>query len=451
MNKKMYIFLAGIFLTSGFFTVSAQLITQGWQYAQVAPDEKLQEPLSRRPARIDSIVQLPHRVDRPNTALWYTRRLLLRAPIYLYVQADDGAQLWQDDQRLIPDENSMVLLQGKADTSTLCIRVLNNAVKGGLSNVNFKELSNWNAFAHYKRAGDSIALLQMAMLPSLEVADMNPGAPSPISRSFTGKRLSFTAWGDSQGGWDTFALIVNQLSQHTDDAFTIGLGDLTANGRDPVQWLSFQQTLAPVLQQRPAFLIAGNHDYDNYYEDLTPRQYLQHVHGTTGGPSYFAWQQGYACFISLDPNSRFPLGFDDTQQQWLMQQLQSTAWREARWRFLLVHQPPYGQGWKGYAGDSCIQELVDSLAETHGIDFVLSGHIHDYERLSRRYGRQKTHFLILGGAGGELEPAESNLTPVMDRVIKLHHYAHFRTGKRTVMLTIRDTQGRLLDKKRFRK
>jgi predicted phosphodiesterase len=377
--------------------------------------------------------------------------LLLRAPIYLYIQADDGAQLWQDGRRIPLDENGMALLQAKPDSSTLCIRVLNNAVKGGLTNVNFKEVAQWDGFVRYKRAGDSIALLQMAELPPLAVAGLKPGSPTPISRPSTGKRMSFTAWGDSQGGWDTFAFITNQILLHTDDAFTIGLGDLTANGRDPVQWLGFQQALAPVLEQRPAFLIAGNHDYDNYYEDLMPRQYLKHAHGATGGPTYFAWQQEAACFIALDPNGQFPLGFNDTQQQWLMQQLQSDAWRQARWRFLLVHQPPYGQGWAGYAGDNFARELVDSLAENYHVDFVLSGHIHDYERLSRRYGRQKTHFLVLGGAGGGLEPAESNPVPVMDRVIKRHHYAHFRMGKRTVLLTIRDTQGKVLDKKRFRK
>jgi hypothetical protein len=56
---------------------------------------------------------------------------------------------------------------------------------------------------------------------------------------------------------------------------------------------------------------------------------------------------------------------------------------------------------------------------------VISGHTHDYERLTKQFGNQKTTFLIVGGGGGSLEPVESSTEPKMDKVIKKHHFGRF--------------------------
>ncbi len=124
----------------------------------------------------------------------------------------------------------------------------------------------------------------------------------------------------------------------------------------------------------------------------------------------------------------------------------SDAWREADWRFLMLHQPPYSQGWPGYQGDGFIRALVDTLAEDRRIDVVLSGHSHNYERLTRTYGGQQTHFFVLGGAGGGLEPPESSPLPEMDRVIKAHHVARFQVTPEQVDVTVLGVDGGVLDR-----
>lgn len=125
--------------------------------------------------------------------------------------------------------------------------------------------------------------------------------------------------------------------------------------------------------------------------------------------------------------------------------MESAAWKNARLRFLLIHQPPYSAGWPGYHGDSFIRELVDELAASARIDFVLSGHSHCYERLTKNYGEQQTHFLILGGAGGGLEPPKHNAYPKMDTIIKAHHYGLFEVTDHQVELKIIGLEGTLLD------
>lgn len=83
-----------------------------------------------------------------------------------------------------------------------------------------------------------------------------------------------------------------------------------------------------------------------------------------------------------------------------------------------MHQPRYSQEWAGYHSDKVIRDLLQLVMESAGIDFVVSGHTHDYERLTKSYGSQNTTFPIVGGAGGSLEPPESSAEPVMDTVIK---------------------------------
>jgi hypothetical protein len=109
---------------------------------------------------------------------------------------------------------------------------------------------------------------------------------------------------------------------------------------------------------------------------------------------------------------------------------------------------PYGQGWEGYEGDHFIRSTYDRYLGwfAYQIDFVLSGHIHDYERLTKKYGDHFTTFIISGGAGGGIEPIESPiLSPVMDRLIKQHHFGRMMLQKNKALMYIYDINGAILD------
>jgi predicted phosphodiesterase len=279
---------------------------------------------------------------------------------------------------------------------------------------------------------DDIADLELPLLPSANLESPGTG------------QFSFTAWGDSQGGWPVFDQIVKQMTTYP-DAFSIGLGDLVAEGVEEAQWMAFTQCLQPLLAQRPIFAVAGNHDYDGYYNDLNPLLYRRYVLAGKDRPTYFSWTYGNAFFLALDPNGTFPIGISGAQRAWMEAEMNSPEWESADWRFVLIHQPPYAQGWPEYHGDDFIREIVDSLAESKRIDFVLAGHSHDYERLSKTYGNQQTHFFVLGGAGGGLEPPESSAYPKMDTIIKAHHYARFTISKEQVKVLVHAPDSAVLD------
>ncbi len=256
--------------------------------------------------------------------------------------------------------------------------------------------------------------------------------------------ISFSFWGDSQGGWNTFSIFAQKMADFDDD-FSLGLGDLVADGSRDAEWTSLRKAIEPLKEKMPLFFIQGNHDYDGYYDDLIPHNYLKHISGEKTGKTYYDFYVGKAAFIALDPNRNFPLAIDSKQQNWMLQTMQTKSWKEADWRFIVIHQVPYGQGWNGYEGDLFIRDMIDTLANPYQIDFVFSGHIHDYERLTKKYGDHTTTFIVSGGVGGGIEPKESNPIPKMDRLIKQHHFGRMMLQKNKAMMYIYDINGDILD------
>ena len=446
-------------------------LTEGWQFGEGNPANGLQATASQRPA-YSEVVSLPHRVLKPDWPLWYERDVGATDDNWIYVRADDGAQVFQNGRRLEPVRGEYFEL-ANANTSMLTIRVLNNALRGGLRDVRLIEASNVETYQIAQKRRNQMARImidvfgqealkadQMAALESL-FDDANtrdvlasewgesisiPQLPIPWQNTnMKGEAFSFTAWGDSQGGWEVFQQLIDQMVA-VPAAFSIGLGDLVGYGAQEEQWLAYTAALQPLLAVSPVFSVPGNHDYDGYYNDLIPDLYREYTALDASSPTYFSWVHDGAFFLAMDPNRSFPLAFDQEQRDWALEKMASEEWREANWRFLLMHQAPYAQGWPGYHGDAFIKDFVDSLAEAKSIDFVLTGHNHDYERLTKTYGRQDTHFFIFGGAGGGLEPEESSAYPEMDKIIKEHHFAQFDVQASQVEVTIWGLAGEVLDR-----
>ncbi len=476
-----------------------------WHFASGSSKERLLVHSEDFPS-MEASVTLPHRINLPNSALWYSRKIKLDTPKLLIVNADDGAQVFYNHQQIKQSIPNGFTLLPTGDSTRLIIRVLNNALQGGLRKVELMDLEDGLNYAERIRQlhlltpyydtlgvifvapfvqrlserqylikaignlgnavimqyGEDQKKLNKKLLPSHKTAKTTTflledlpkdrsyfyrfqcsGFVSPIFElrpPVQSTPFSFTAWGDSQGGWSVFQQLTKKMHQRA-PAFTIGLGDLVANGSEEVQWLTFLYALQPLGASIPTFTLLGNHDYDSYYDDLIPKWYQHYIKKE----NYYAWNYNNCAFIALDPNEHFPLGIEGEQKAWFLAQLQSPAWQSADWRFLLIHQPPYSQGWEGYHGDEFVQQIMEQHAEAAKIDVVLSGHSHCYERLTKTYGKQKTHFFVLGGAGGELEELPSSTYPKMDKVIKKHHYGYFTIHPQHIEVVIVDSEEKTLD------
>ena len=101
-------------------------------------------------------VDLPHRISFPNHSFWYQKEVHLEKG-FLFIDGDDGVQLWLDGKRITraPEGEFFPVPSGK--NIQLNIRVVNNAMAGGLRKVHWiseNALNEW--IGRKKQLRDSI-------------------------------------------------------------------------------------------------------------------------------------------------------------------------------------------------------------------------------------------------------------------------------------------------------
>jgi hypothetical protein len=97
------------------------------------------------------------------------------------------------------------------------------------------------------------------------------------------------------------------------------------------------------------------------------------------GPRYpnmanYSYDYGDAHFLCLDSNV-YVDPTDSALQSWIASDLAAT---DAAWKFVIYHHPAYNVGLEHYAEQQ--MRVLSPLLEQHGVDVVLSGHEHNYQR-----------------------------------------------------------------------
>ncbi|WP_229416902.1 metallophosphoesterase family protein [Massilia eburnea] len=171
----------------------------------------------------------------------------------------------------------------------------------------------------------------------------------------------------NSGAAETAAII----ARGDPNALVLSLGDHTYPNGTPAE---FRDCYAPTWGQfkertRPT---PGNHEYTggkaagyfDYFGELAgPR-----------GRGYYSFDKGGWHFISL--NSHLNAAEHQQQLVWLKDDL---AGSKARCTLAYWHAPMYSSG--GHTPTRKMQDVWRALQET-GVELVLSGHDHDYERLA---------------------------------------------------------------------
>ena len=421
--------------------LTGQQLDGEWRFLEGNPAETL---------HIDSVpcfsnadlVRLPHRLMLPNRVLWYQRDVLISKDVCIEVRADDGAQVWRNGRRILMASNGLFCLDGSVDTSSLVIRVLNNASRGGLLYIAPTTYRN-NTYAEMSYRKDTSLLNLNALLSDIEIPLIKP-LLMPESLP-----LRVNIWGDSQGGWSIFSDLIKEMLEHPAD-LSVGVGDLVSNGSKPAEWAAFASLIKPLRQEGPVMLVPGNHDYDGSYDDLEPKHYLSLTMGYQRKPYYWFHCKNVS-FMVLDPNRNFPLGFDQEQLEWAQSVFSDPEWKTSAWKVLLVHQVPFGAGWKDYSGEQFIRDFLFETIMESEFDMVVGGHIHDYERVVQTIRNKKVLCLITGGGGGGQEQPENDSRWVMDTIIKEHHFCHISFNDSQVECTVIGLDGIILDNFKFKK
>jgi hypothetical protein len=118
------------------------------------------------------------------------------------------------------------------------------------------------------------------------------------------------------------------------------------------------------------FPVLGNHDWRE--ESLQPHyDYFT----LPGNERYYDFEWGPVHFFMLDSDPNEPDGRtqDSVQADWFKEQITSVS---APWKLVFMHNPPYSSN-SHHGSDSEMQWPYADL----GVDAVLTGHAHIYERL----------------------------------------------------------------------
>jgi len=140
--------------------------------------------------------------------------------------------------------------------------------------------------------------------------------------------------------------------------------------------------------------VLGNHDYE-----LGRGAYELKTLGMPG--RYYTRKLGDVQLFFLDSNA-----ITTRQTRWPEQQLADST---ATWKIALFHHPAYTCG--GHAGDIDVVRGWVPLFESYGVQLVLSGHDHNYQRFAAQNG--VTYVVDGGGAAGlyRLHPCPRSYPP----------------------------------------
>jgi predicted phosphodiesterase len=138
--------------------------------------------------------------------------------------------------------------------------------------------------------------------------------------------------------------------------------------------------LAPILTRGVALAaVLGNHDVDRGRGD--------EVASRLGMPGrWYERRFGPIQLIALDSTS----AADRHQQEWIDRTL---AGSDAAFRVVALHHPPYSAGWHGSSRD--VRRAFEPAFVRFGVDLVLAGHEHDYQRSKPVNG---TVYVVSGAA-----------------------------------------------------
>jgi 3',5'-cyclic AMP phosphodiesterase CpdA len=162
------------------------------------------------------------------------------------------------------------------------------------------------------------------------------------------------------------------------------LGDNVYPYGDPAKLDEYVfQPFAAVLDSGASlYSVTGNHDALADDGGLAQLEAL-------GMPGFWwADPMGDVLLVGLDSNQA-----DNAEQLAFLET--TLAESDALWKIVAVHHPPYSAGYQGSAKD--VREAFSPIFERHGVQLVLSGHEHDYQRTEEING---VTYLVSGAGAG---------------------------------------------------
>jgi len=228
--------------------------------------------------------------------------------------------------------------------------------------------------------------------------ESSTGMPMTLTYTFATKRrvtkkhpLRVAVFGDS-GGFTTDQLRVAQQMQWWNPDILLHTGDIAYDAGTENQFItSFFKAYQPLIAQVPFYGSIGNHDYVT--DQAGPyKEFFECPVKFSSTEDYYAFNYGPVHFVSLNTNLDYSEGSE--MYQWLVSDLQNT---KKKWKVVFFHHPMYSSGEHGSTAN--MADILGPVFENNGVQLVLNGHDHDYER---NVPVNNVLYIVTGGGGHSL-------------------------------------------------
>lgn len=206
--------------------------------------------------------------------------------------------------------------------------------------------------------------------------------------------LRFVIYGDTRTQAEQHGLVARQVLNR-DPQLAIHTGDLVATGSLDDDWQQFFRIERDLLMAVPLYPVIGNHELQRDDAEGLER-YLRYLAVPADGRRYYAFTWGPVRFVMLDSNDEWEQGGE--QWAWLERELVATAADPSSAHVVAVmHHGPFSSGYHG-PNQRMLRAGVPALLREHGVDLVVGGHDHTYQRGTR----DGLRYLVSGGGGAPL-------------------------------------------------
>lgn len=256
-----------------------------------------------------------------------------------------------------------------------------------------------------------------------------PGAPG------TTDNLVIAVAGDSRGAYEDWARTVDAMAAHDPDLYLF-TGDMVQFGTNQSEWHAWWTASGDRFAERLLLPAHGNHEFlsSNYFA----------LFSMPDNEQWYTADFGPLTLASLNDTVSDAADVETVQAQFLRERLGPST---ATWRFAMHHQSPYAVC-DTHGSNLKLRETWSPIYDDLGVDLVLAGHNHIYERSvpirADADAADGTTYLVTGGAGA---PIYDGVEPEWFNVVA-NPVAHYVIGELTAteaVFTVRDLAGNVLD------
>ena len=253
------------------------------------------------------------------------------------------------------------------------------------------------------------------------------------------KSFNFLVYGDTQIYDDLHTYVVNRIINDNSDilsfAFVVKPGDHTEEGSSEKSWANFFESAYPIGSQVPYYTALGNHERNN---ELYYRAFELPCGDGDYSKRWYSFNYGNSHFIILDSNILENTSLFQEQVKWLENDLKNN--QDSAFIFVAFHHPfwttatEYGPMDENSPDGHYNTKYWLPLFKEYGVDVVINGHIHAYER----YYKDGIMFITTGGGGAKLntdhsaEPLAWHIKHVLGKL----HYINFEVTEDSVKATV---------------